>query len=70
MIERNRAAGAFKSLQTGKNGQVFTEWLFQELGFFKPLANNDARKQERNVALHDFAAELDGLLKDKPKEIK
>lgn len=62
-IKREEAAQHFKLMQNSKHGREFTEWLFSELGYGRPLANSDARKQERNVALHDFAAELEQMLK-------
>jgi len=61
-ITREVGAAAFKMLQNSKNGQLFTAYLFQELGVGDTLAASDERKQERNVALHDFAVELDQLL--------
>lgn len=62
-IKREDAATALKVLQGNKNGATFTNWLFQELGYGKSLAAEDPRKQERNVALHDFSAELADMLK-------
>lgn len=63
MIERKEAAQCFKQLQQSKHGRDFTEWLFMELGYGQPLANSDPRKQDRAVALHDFAVELEKMLK-------
>ena len=62
-IENKVAAQAFKVIQGSKNGQVFTKWLFQELGVGERVFNSDPRKQDRNVALHDFAVELHKMLK-------
>lgn len=63
MIERKEAAQCFKQLQQSKHGRDFTEWLFMELGYGQPLANSDPRKQDRAVALHDVAVELEKMLK-------
>ena len=63
MIDRKEAAQCFKQMQQSKHGRDFTEWLFRELGYGQTLANNDARKQERLVALHDMAVELENMLK-------
>jgi hypothetical protein len=63
MIERKEAAQCFRQIQNNKHGRIFTEWLFRELGYGQPLANSDPRKQERNVALHDLAVDLEEMLK-------
>ena len=62
-ITREEAAGCFKLMQNSKHGRDFTQWLFMELGYGQPLANSDPRRQERAVALHDLAVELEKMLK-------
>ena len=63
LIKKKDAETAFKVLQGNKNGALFTNWLFQELGYGKSIASIDQRQQERAVALHDFSVELADMLK-------
>ena len=62
-IKKDDATKAIRALQGNKNGALFTNWLFQELGYGKSLGCVDPRQQERLVALHDFSVELADMLK-------